>query len=211
MFDDRKDAGQELARALSKYGEQDALVLGIPRGGAEIAYEVAHHLNADMSLLVTRKLPMPSNPEAGFGAIAEDGSTYIHEDAEAWLSEDDMKRIIEAQRKEVERRVSVLRGGEKLPPIEDRTIILVDDGLAMGSTMRASINMCKNMKARIIIVGVPVSGSRTAGQIEKLVDDLIVLEIPPYFRAVAQAYANWHDVSDAEVKSIISKWQDEHK
>jgi putative phosphoribosyl transferase len=210
MFEDRKDAGRKLAGALSKYRRQDVLVLGIPRGGVEIAYEVADHLDADMSMLVTRKLPLPVNPEAGFGAIAEDGSTYIQKDAHGWLSENDMQRIIKEQEKEVERRIRVLREGESLPSIKDRTVILVDDGLAMGSTMRASIKMCKNMKAKKIIAGVPVSGDRTAREIEEMVDELVVLEMPPYFRAVAQIYLNWHDVSDEEVRSIIRKWKKKH-
>jgi len=210
MFEDRKDAGRKLAGALSKYRGQDVLVLGIPRGGVEIAYEVADHLDADMSMLVSRKLPLPFNPEAGFGAIAEDGSTFIQKDAQAWLSENDMQRIVQEQEKEVERRIRVLRGGESLPAIKDRTVILVDDGLAMGSTMRASIKMCKNMKAKKIIVGVPVSGDRTAREIEEMVDELVVLELPPYFRAVAQIYINWHDVSDEEVRSIMMKWKKTH-
>jgi len=196
MFRDRKDAGQNLARALSKYKDKGVLVLGIARGGVEIAYEVARYLNAEMSILVTRKLPLPFNPEAGFGAIAEDGSEFIREDTYDWLSESEVERIIE-----------VLRGGKPLPKIEERTVILVDDGLAMGSTMRASIDMCKKNNAGKIIVAVPVSGSETAQEIEKIADELIILEMPPYFRAVAQIYLNWHDVSDQEVQNFMRKWK----
>jgi len=211
MFLDRKDAGQKLALALSKYKNKGVLVLGIPRGGAEIAYEIADYLDADMSLLVTRKLPLPFNPEAGFGAIAEDGSLFIKRDAGNWLSRDEMKRIIEKQKAEIFRRITVLRKGEALPIIKNRTVILADDGLAMGSTMRASVTMCKNMAARIIIVAVPVSSKETAGEMESLVDELVVLETPPFFQAVAQVYLNWHDVSDNEVQAIMERWKMKHE
>jgi putative phosphoribosyl transferase len=207
MFRDRKDAGQNLARALSKYKDKGVLVLGIARGGVEIAYEVARYLNAEMSILVTRKLPLPFNPEAGFGAIAEDGSEFIREDTYDWLSESEVERIIKEQKAEIIRRIEVLRGGKPLPKIEERTVILVDDGLAMGSTMRASIDMCKKNNAGKIIVAVPVSGSETAQEIEKIADELIILEMPPYFRAVAQIYLNWHDVSDQEVQNFMRKWK----
>lgn len=106
MFEDRKDAGEKLARALEKYKDKKVLVLAVPRGGVEVGYQVAQHLNADLSLLISRKLPFPDNPEAGFGAIAEDGSTFIFEDAEAWLSEGVIDRI---KKEQIER----LKGGSR--------------------------------------------------------------------------------------------------
>lgn len=207
MFIDRKDAGYKLSRELLKYKSKDVVVLGVPRGGVEVAYEVAKELDAELSIIVSRKLPLPFNPEAGFGAIAEDGSIFIREDTYRWLPGDDVKKIIDEQEAEIERRIKVLRGGEPLPSIEGKTVILVDDGLAMGSTMRVSISMCKNRNAKKIIVAVPVSGEETARDIEGLVDELVVMEIPPYFQAVAQVYVNWHDVSDEEVMEILKKWQ----
>ncbi len=207
MFEDRKDAGRQLARALESYRDQAPLVLAIPRGGVEVGYQVARGLEADLALLVTRKLPYPHQPEAGFGAITEDGSTFIYPDATRGLPQDLIERVAAAQKQEIERRVEVLRQGRPLPEIEGRTVILVDDGMAMGSTMRASIKLCQNREAAQIVVGVPVAGRRTVNEVSKLVDDVVTLETPPLFRAVAQVYRHWYDVPDEEVLAIMERWR----
>jgi putative phosphoribosyl transferase len=209
MFEDRQDAGERLARALAKYRNKDAIVLAIPRGGVEVGYHVAKYLNARLEIIVSRKLPFPDNPESGFGAIAEDGSTFIYKDAAMWLPEKTIAAIIERQKKEIQRRIAVLRKGRPLPDIAGQVVILVDDGIAMGSTMRASIMLCKDRKARRIVVATPVAGRDTAREIAALVDELAVLETPAFFRAVAQVYRNWYDVPDAEVLAIMSRWQQE--
>jgi predicted phosphoribosyltransferase len=209
VFEDRRDAGEKLARALEKYKDQNALVLAIPRGGVEVGYKVAKYLNATLSILVSRKLPFPDEPEAGFGAVAEDGSTFIFPDAAHWLSKKTVNEIIDHQNEEIQRRIAVLRKGAPLPEITNRIVILVDDGLAMGSTMRAAISLCKNKKAHKIIVAAPVSGEEVANEVGELVDEIVVLSKPSFFRAVAQAYANWYDVSDEEVTEILEKWQRE--
>lgn len=203
MFKNRKDAGEKLARALEKYRAEKPLILAIPRGGVEVGLQVAKKLGADFSLILARKLPFPDNPEAGFGAIAEDGSTYILGDAFYWLSEDTIETIKEQQITEIRRRIKALREGQPLPEIKGRIIILIDDGIAMGSTMRAAIGLCKNMKARKIVVAAPVAGREVAEEIRRRVDEIIVLETPPYFRAVAEAYENWYDVSDEEVLDLL--------
>jgi putative phosphoribosyl transferase len=206
MFQNRKDAGKRLAKALEKYRNKNALVLAIPRGGVEVGYEIAKYLNSEFSILVSRKLPYPDNPESGFGAIAEDGNTFIFEDAASWLSEETIARIMEEQRGEIERRIKTLRKGKPLPEIKNRTVILVDDGIAMGSTMRASITLCKNRKAGKIVIAAPVSGTETAEEIGRMVDEIVILEMPLFFQAVAQAYINWYDVSDKEVIGIMERW-----
>lgn len=205
MFEDRKDAGEKLAKALERYRNKKALVLAIPKGGVEVAYYVAKYLNADFSLLISRKLPFPDNPESGFGAIAEDGSVFINEEAAQWLSKEEIEKIKKGQTQEIKRRIKILRGDRPLPEISGRTIILIDDGLAMGSTMRAAIELCKNKKAKKIIVAVPVSSKEVKQEISKLVDEIIVLETPEFFQAVAQVYKNWYDVSDEEVINIMKK------
>lgn len=205
MFEDRKDAGERLARALEKYKGEDVLVLAIPRGGVEVAYEVAKYLGVDYSLLVARKLPYPHNPEAGFGAVAEDGSTFIFEQAAAWLGRKRIEKIRKEQLREIIRRIDVLRKGKPLPGISGRTVILVDDGLAMGSTIRAAIMLCKNKNAAKIVVAVPVAGREVANEIAAIVDELVVLEVPPFFQAVAQVYRNWYDVGDEEVLEIMAR------
>jgi|ERR1035437_1163568 predicted phosphoribosyltransferase len=203
MFKNRKDAGEKLAKVLEKYKAEKPLILAIPRGGVEVGLQVAKKLNADLSLIIARKLPFPDNPEAGFGAIAEDGSTFIFENAYYWLSGENIEKTKQQQIAEIERRVKVLRGEHPLPEIKERTVILIDDGIAMGSTMRAAIELCKKRGARKIVVAVPVIGTEVAGEIEKKVDELVVLEIPRYFRAVAEAYEKWYDVSDREVLDLL--------
>lgn len=211
MFKDRKDAGKKLDKALEKYKAENPLILAIPRGGVEVGLQVAKKLNADFSHIIARKLPFPDNSEAGFGAIAENGSTFIHENAYYWLSGENIEKIKRQQIAEIERRVKVLRGEHPLPEIKGRTVILIDDGIAMGSTMRAAIELCKKREARKIVVAVPVTGSEIVGEIRKKVDELVVLEIPRYFRAVAEAYEKWYDVSDGEVLDLLREQVYEEK
>lgn len=206
MFEDRKDAGKRLAQALDKYKNKNVLVLAIPKGGVEVGYHVAEYLNAQFSILVARKLPFPYDQEAGFGAIAEDGSTFIVEGAVGWIPTPEIDEIIKTQKAEIKRRIAVLRKGKPLPDITDRTVILVDDGIAMGSTMRTAILLCKREEAKEIIVAVPVTGEVTAKQIGKMVDEIVVLEKPRSFYAVAQVYKNWYDVPDKEVIKIMERW-----
>ena len=211
MFQDRADAGQKLAEALQAYQNQNALVLAIPKGGIEVGYQVAKSLNADFSIIIARKLPYPDNPEAGFGAIAEDGSTFIFEAEKEWLAPEIIDRIITAQKQEIARRITFLRRDQSLPEITEKIVILVDDGIAMGSTMRASIALCKNRKAGKIVVATPVAGRSIVEEFSTLVDDVVVVETPPFFRAVAQVYWNWYDVSDQEALEILERWHREQK
>ena len=205
MFRDRRDAGRKLASVLVKYKNKNVLVLAIPRGGVEVGLEVARYLKADFDILVSRKLPIPYNPEAGFGAVAEDGSVYINKDSSLWISEDEMEIIKKEQIEEIKRRISVLRRGRPLKSIQGREVILIDDGLAMGSTMRVSIKLCRNQNAKKIIVAVPVSGIDTFNEMKKIGDEIYVLEIPYNFMAVAQVYLNWHDATDEEVIELMEK------
>jgi putative phosphoribosyl transferase len=208
MFKDRADAGTKLGKALSNYKDKDALVLGIPRGGVETAYYVAKSINAELSVIVSRKLPFPDNPEAGFGAITEDGSTFIFPHFKNYLPDNLVKRIIEQQKIELERRIKVFRGLEPLPPMQGRTVIIVDDGIAMGSTMRAAVILCRNKSAEKIIVAAPVAAPETVEEFKKIADDVVILETPEYFQAVAQVYLNWYDLSDEEVLSILRRWKE---
>jgi putative phosphoribosyl transferase len=203
MFEDRKDAGEQLARALVDYKDKGVVVLAIPRGGVEVGCYVARYLGADFSLVVVRKLPFPDNPEAGFGAVAEDGSMVILRYASYSLVQDIVDRVVAYQRGEILRRIAALRRGDLLPKLAGRDVILVDDGIAMGAKMRAAIKLCRNASASRVVVAVPVAGERTAQEIGELVDDMVVLEKPPFFRAVAQVYRNWRDVSDQQVVRIM--------
>jgi predicted phosphoribosyltransferase len=210
MFKNREDAGQQLAKALHHYKDKDVAVLAIPRGGVEVAYYVAGYLNAELSLLITRKLGHPDNPEAAFGAIAEDGSTYIFDYARRRIDKQTIDEVIEEQKAEVERRIEILRSGKPLPDIKDKIVILVDDGIATGATLFASIQLCKNKKAKKIIVAAPVSGEDVINVLEDMVDEVIVLEIPENYFAVSQGYESFYNVPDEEVLAIMDRWYKEH-
>lgn len=205
MFKNRKEAGEKLALALEKYKGKDVTVIALPKGGIEIAFEVAKYLNAEFSIIIVRKLPFPDNPEAGFGAVAEDGSIYINKQSSWHLSEKEIDDIISAQKNEIKRRIIILRKGKPLPDLADKTVILIDDGIAGGSTIRAAIMLCKKQRVKKIVAAVPVAGRDIALQISKLVDETVVLEMPYNFHAVAQVYENWYDVSDEEALEIIGR------
>jgi predicted phosphoribosyltransferase len=209
MFEDRKDAGEQLARALGKYKDRDVIVLGIPRGGVEVGYYVARYLRARFSMVVSRKLPLPDDPEAGFGAIAEDGSTFLIERAASQVPEKEILEIQEAQKLEVLRRVRTLRKGRPLPDLKGKTVILVDDGIAMGVTMLAAILLCRSKQAKKVVAAAPVAGEDVAAEIAEIVDELVVLETPVFFQAVAQFYEHWCDVPDSEVLAIMERWEKE--
>lgn len=205
MFEDRKQAGQKLAKALERYKKCSGIVLAIPKGGVEVGYYVAEHLELPLSIIVVRKLPFPQNPEAGFGVIAEDGSTFFVDLFYNQISSQTVKKVLEQQKQELKRRIEVLRGGKPLPEIAGKIVLLIDDGIAMGSTMRAAVMLCKNKKAKKIIVVAPVAGPATAAELAEVADEVVILEKPPHFRAVAEVYENWYDVPDYEAVSIMQR------
>ncbi|MDP4284297.1 MAG: phosphoribosyltransferase family protein [Bacteroidota bacterium] len=209
MFTDRKDAALQLAKALEKYKNKNAVVLGIPRGGAETAFYVALHLNAELSLLVSRKLGHPANPEYAFGAIAEDGSVYLSPSAKQELSEETINTVVDEQKKEIERRITILRKGKPLPELKGRTVILVDDGIATGATIFAAIEMCKNRNAGKIIVAAPVSGYEMEEKLAGKADEVVILEKPEDYYAVSQAYMSFYNLSDEDALKYMQRWEKE--
>lgn len=209
MFQDRRQAGRRLARALEEYGKPSTLVLAIPMGGIQVACEVSRHLGVELSPIIVRKLPFPDNPEAGFGAVAEDGSLVMLRQQVQYISEKIVQRIVEQQKEEITRRKELLRGGAPLPELAGRTIILIDDGIAMGSTMEAAIWCCKKSKPSGIIVAAPVAAPQVKRRLSRIVDRVVVLEEPFDFRAVAQVYENWYDVPDWEAVELLERWRRE--
>jgi predicted phosphoribosyltransferase len=205
MFVDRIDAGRKLAKALSSYRNKNVIIIAIPRGGVAVATQVAAELDADLSLIIVRKLPFPDNPEAGFGAIAEDGSSFIIKRVADSLGRVQLERIKQQQQQEIRRRQKVLRPNP-MPDIKGRTVILVDDGIAMGSTMRAAIISCKRQGAGKIVIASPVAGNPIAKDLKQEVDEAVILEQPRFFQAVAQSYQHWHDVSDQEVTDTLKRF-----
>jgi predicted phosphoribosyltransferase len=168
---------------------------------------VAEHLQVEFSVLVSRKLPYVQNVEAGFGAIAEDDSLYLFEDAVHGLTSAQIARIIEEQKRVVARTITVLRKERPLPRIKDRSVFLVDDGIAMGSTMYAAVQLCLKKRAGEIIIATPVASQMAALQLKKVVDHVVALDIPPEFKPVAQSYSEWHDVSDREAIELLDRYQ----
>lgn len=207
MFYDRTDAGKKLAEKLLRYKNKEVVILAIPRGGVPVAFEIAKELNAKLDILVSRKLPLPQDPEAGFGAIAETGDVVLKQETIAYfgITNKEINKIKKEQLKEIDRRIAVLRQGRKLN-LEGKVAILVDDGLAMGSTMEAAILAARNKKASKVVVAVPVASYSVAQKISKETDDFVCLEMPKYFRAVADAYENWYDLTDKDVLEIMERY-----
>ncbi len=209
MFANRKEAALQLAKALEKYRGEKVMVLGIPRGGAETAYYVAHFLNAGFALLIVRKLGHPYNPEYAFGAMAEDGTVYYNPFAEVKISQEAIDTVEEQQQQEIARRKQILRKGEPLPDIKNKTVIIVDDGIATGATIFAAIKMCKNKEAGKIVVAAPVSSEKIEKELLKEADEVVILETPGFFYAVSQAYESFYNLTDQQVLAFMERWEAE--
>jgi len=207
IFIDRAEAGYELAKLLeAQYKGQNVLVLGIPRGGVVVAYEVARVLNGELSVVITKKLPHPRQEELAIGAVAEDGSVFLSSLAKG-ISEQNIDRIIKAQEREIQSHIQRFRKGTALPQMANRTVIIVDDGIATGSTIIPAIKLCKHMKAGRVIVAAPVSGENYIRDIDDLADEVVVAEKPELFYAVGQVYEDFHHLSDTEVVSLLDDFE----
>ena len=215
VFADRQQAGLTLATMLREYAGPDTLVLGIPAGGVTVAVEIARELNAQFDVAVVNKVTPPWNSEWGFGAVAFDGSVVMDEDIVATLgmTPSDVESCVEKARAKVRRRVSLLRGDRPLPALADRRVIVADDGLATGVTMRGAVEALTTAGAERIIVAVPTAHEESANRLlsEGKVDILYCPNIcSGYEFAVAQAYRYWHDMSDEEIVAAMdefSKWR----
>jgi putative phosphoribosyl transferase len=207
MFGSRKEAGRRLAQALESYKGQNPLILAIPPGGAEVGFEVAKSLGADFSLVISKKLPFPDDHETSFGAITEDGSTYLHVNLVRKLSPEVVNTIKKEQLREIQGAVETFRHGRSLPDISGRTVILVDDSLTMGSTMKAAFLLCRKRHAAKIVVAVPVSGKKVMEEIRWLADEAIALESPEFLYDVAQIYDRRSALSDKSVLNILAQWE----
>ncbi len=204
MFKDRYDAGRKLALALEKYkNRDDVIVLAIPRGGVPVGAEIAKYLNSDFDLIICRKLQYPWTTESGYGAVCEDGTIYINEAALQGVTKEDIYAEIQRQMQEIKHRIEVLRGGRKLKDVKDKIVILVDDGIAMGSTMMAAINMLRKLGPKKIVVAVPTASADAIRRFSQVADEVIALYVPRRFYAVADAYENWYDLDDKEVLEIL--------
>jgi len=206
MFRDRTEAGKKLAERLIKYkANKEVIILALPRGGAPVAFEVAKKLKLPLDLMMVRKLPMPDNPEAGIGALSETGE-IVWQPQKEFYREEVVKKILAEQKQEVKRRIKILREGRKLPSLKNKIVILIDDGLAMGSTMEAAIKTAKAEGAKKVVLAVPVAGREVLARMKEMADEVICLEVPLFFQAVAQVYENWSDLEDKEVIAIMKNF-----
>ena len=204
-FKNREDAGNQLGLFLKpKYASVDPLVIGIPRGGVEVAFYVARQLNADLSVIVSKKLPLPQQPEFGIGAVGEEDFIYISPQVMNIVSRELLNELIEEQKREVDRRVIKYRQGSPIPEMAGRTVILVDDGIATGVTLVPVVQLCRKKNAARIIIAVPVSGLSYNEHLNEA-DAIEVLIQPASFFAVGQVYEEFGNLDDADIVALLSK------
>src|SRR5437016_8808111 len=206
-FANRIEAGQLLAEKLVEYaGRDDVIVLGLPRGGVPVAFEVAHRLGAPLDVFIVRKLGVPGFEELAAGAIASGGVRVLNEDVMRAIPHADeaINAITARETAELERREQIYREGRPPPELRDRIVILVDDGLATGATMRAAVKALRERGAAKIVVAVPVGPPDTCHELEERADETICLSTPEFFQAVGQYYEDFSQTSDEDVRQLLT-------
>lgn len=208
IFKDRTDAGQKLAARLTRYANRgDVLVLALPRGGVPVAYEVAKELKAPLDVFLVRKLGVPGHEELAMGAIAWGGVRVINEGLVDYLGIPDelIDKIAAFEQRELERRAQAYRDNRPPPDVKDRVVVLVDDGLATGSTMRAAAAALRPQKPRRIVVAVPVSAPETCDEFRREVDEIVCAVTPEHFQGVGFWYQDFSQTSDEEVRELLGR------
>ncbi|EHB58115.1 hypothetical protein MycrhDRAFT_0551 [Mycolicibacterium rhodesiae JS60] len=202
---DRVDAGRRLASSLLAYRDRDALVLGLPRGGVPVAFEVAKELQAPLDVLVVRKLGVPSQPELAFGAIGEGGVRVLNDSVlrHVLVSAAEIAEVEAGQRTELQRRVERYRGGRPPIPLTGRVVVIVDDGFATGSTARAACLVARAQGAATVVLAAPIGAADTIAELRDYADDVVCPGAPRHFSAVGQGYDNFDQTSDEEVCILL--------
>ncbi|BBY15425.1 phosphoribosyltransferase [Mycolicibacterium litorale] len=206
-FRDRRDAGRVLAEQLSAYrGRDDLVVLGLARGGVPVGWEVAHDLGAPLDVFLVRKLGVPQWEELAMGAIASGGGVVVNDQlvARLHLSEEDLQRAIERETAELHRREAAYRQGRSPLAIADRTVVLTDDGIATGASMLAAVRAVRASQPARVVVAVPVGPASACREIGGEADDVVCATTPTGFEAVGQVYADFHQVTDDEVRDLLA-------
>ena len=205
-FLDRRDAGRRLAEQLALRRWSDPIVLALPRGGVPVAFEVARALHAPMDVFVARKVGAPGHPQFGIGAVAEGGVQVLDERTVArfGLNSDQLRRLVEVEERELQRRVEQYRGNRHLAYLRGRDVILVDDGLATGATAEASLIALKKQQPRSLVLAVPVCPKETRDRLVAAADEVICARIPSPFFAVSQWYRDFPQTSDEEVHELLA-------
>jgi predicted phosphoribosyltransferase len=207
MFQNRRHAGQIVAQKVSELGDiGDAIVLGIPRGGVPVAYEVAHKLNLPLDIFLVRKLGVPGQEELAMGAIASGGTIVINQTIVQSLDirPETIEAVARREQLEIERRELAYRDGHPPLPVDERTIILIDDGIATGASMLAAARALRP-KSRRLIVAVPVAAQSACNELSAEVDQMICAITPQSFVAVGEFYQDFRQTTDEEVRSLLSK------
>ena len=204
-FVNRVDAGKRLAEALADFQGKNAAVLAIPRGGVVVGYEIASKLVLPLDVIIPRKLGAPDNSELAIGAVAEDGSMVLDEGLIAYLgvSKWYLQEESERQRQEITRRMKVYREDLESVELKGKDVIVVDDGIATGSTMKAALASVKNRGAKCVTVAVPVGPPQTIQELKSLADKVICLYTPEYFQAIGQFYKDFSQTTDEEVINLL--------
>ena len=210
-FRDRREAGRRLAERLSGLRTASPLVLGLPRGGVPVAFEVARALDAPLDVLVVRKLGVPFQPELGMGAVGEDGVRVLNPDVlrQARVTESQLAEVEARERAEVEERATRLRRGRPAIPLTGRTVVIVDDGLATGGTARAAVRVARARGAERVVLAVPVAPPETVAALRADADEVVAVETPEPFFAIGGWYSDFSPTSDAEVVELLTAAQDD--
>jgi len=207
-FADRREAGRELAAKLSAYrGRQDVVVLALPRGGVPVAFEVAEALDAPLDIFVVRKLGMPGHQEFAIGAIGSGGVRVLNDDAIRWhgITKSQIEVVAQQELAELQRREREYRQGRALAELHGRTVILIDDGLATGATMRAAVMAVRTHQPARVVVAVPVGAPSTCEEFADITDATVCARMPEPFSAVGLWYRNFSQTTDEEVRALLQE------
>jgi putative phosphoribosyl transferase len=212
VFNDRKEAGRMLALKLMDYSEK-GIVLAIPRGGTIVGYEVAHKLRVPLDIVAPRKIRAPNNPELAIGAVTEDGTINLDRRLVEYLgvSESYIKEEGERQRLEIKRRLRLYRGDTSFPNLKGLHVILVDDGIATGATVRAALASIRKKAPKSVVLAVPVAPPSTIRNLKSEADDIVYLSAPEPFYAIGQFYREFAQTNDEEVKRLLRLNKEELK
>lgn len=206
-FDDRRDAGKQLAAKLEPLRGEDVVILALPRGGVPVGVEVARRLGAPLDVLVVRKLGVPGHEELAMGAIASGGVRVLNDDVVDVLHipRQDIEHVAAREAREIERRERAYRAGRPMERVEGRTVVLVDDGLATGATMRAAVRAVRQLGPRRVIVAVPVGSPSACDAMTHEADEVVCLERPSAFFGVGQWYRDFGQTTDEEVRRLLEE------
>jgi len=205
LFADRVEAGKRLASVLADFVSKDGIVLAIPRGGVVVGFEIARALGLSLDVIVPRKIGAPGNPELAIGAITEDGTIILDESLvnQLGVSRAYIKEESERQRLEIKRRLKLYRGDVPFPKLKDREVIIVDDGIATGSTMKAALASVRKSGAKTVIVAIPVGPLSTIRELERQADRVVCLYTPEPFYAIGEFYENFAQTENREVTELL--------